>query len=255
MTLNKGLLWIGTSNIVVPGTKKEYPVAFQAGSRLSYYSSLFNTVELNSPFYKIPLPKTFERWASEVPDTFKFTVKLWKGITHAKKLAFATEDVERFMQAVDHLGDKKGCLLVQFPGSITSDYDDPVERILEQLYSLNPKGEWRIVVELRHASWYHELTYEMMHRYKASLVFHDMPNSRTPPSQEATTTVYLRYHGPKGDYKESYTDAFLHEQAEVIRKWWLQGKEVYVYFNNTVGSALQNVQLLQKLCEHMESKI
>src|SRR4051812_3794263 len=111
----KGILRIGTSNVVVPGSKKEYPEAFQAGSRLTYYGSLFNTVEVNSSFYKVPLPKTFERWASEVPDDFRFTVKFWKLVTHTKKLAYDEGNIERFMEAADFLGNKKGCLLVQFP--------------------------------------------------------------------------------------------------------------------------------------------
>ena len=247
MTEDNGILRIGTSNIVVPGIKKDYPADFQEGTRLIYYSSLFNTVELNTTFYKLPLPKTFTKWASEVPDTFKFTVKLWQGITHTKKLAFVKEDIDRFMKTTGHLGSKKGCLLVQFPGSITSDYDHPVEQILERIYELNGDNAWKVVVELRNSSWYHEMTYEMLNRYNASLVFHDIRASRTPQSNEATSVIYLRFHGPKGDYRESYTDVFLQEQAEVIKKWLVKGKEVYVYFNNTMGSALQNVQLLQKL--------
>lgn len=249
MAHTKGMLRIGTSNVVVPGGKKDFPIEFQAGTRLAYYGSLFNTVELNSTFYKIPLARTLEKWASEVPEDFKFTVKLWKGITHVKKLAFAQEDIERFMSAVHHLGHKKGCLLVQFPGSITSDYDDHVQQILEQIQQHNEGQEWRVVVELRNTSWYHELTYEMLNRHNASLVFHDKGVSKTPSYNEATSCIYLRYHGPRGDYRESYPNSFLQGQAEAIQQWLKSGKEVYAYFNNTIGSAFHNAQLLQKLVE------
>lgn len=250
MPNDKPTLRIGTSNVVVPGIKKDYPLEFQAGTRLGYYGSLFNTVELNSTFYKLPLPKTFAKWATEVPDTFKFTVKLWKGITHVKKLAFAKEDIDRFLEAANHLGTKRGCLLVQFPGSITSDYNDHVEQIVERIHDLNEEGNWKVAVEVRHASWYHEVTYEMLNKYKASLVFHDKPGSRTPSLNEATSAIYLRYHGPQGDYRGSYTDEFLQEQAELVQQWLLRGKEVYAYFNNTMGNALQNVQTLQKWTEN-----
>lgn len=246
----KGILRIGTSNVVVPSGKKDFPPHFQTGTRLSYYASLFNTVELNSTFYKLPLPRTFEKWALEVPEDFRFTLKLWKGITHGKKLVFDKADIDRFMEAAEHVGAKKGCLLVQFPGSITSDYDGPVEEILERIQERNEGQQWRVVVELRSDTWYHEITYGMLDRHKASLVFHDKGTSRTPASNEATSVVYLRYHGPRGDYRESYPDAFLEEQAERIKTWLAQDKEVYVYFNNTIGSAFHNAQMLQ----HMSSR-
>jgi len=248
MTNTKGRVWIGTSNVVIPGSKKDFPLEFQAGSRLAYYGSLFRSVELNCTFYKLPLSRTLEKWATEVPADFRFTVKLWKGITHQKKLVFDVQDIDRFMHTVDHLGSKKGCLLVQFPGSITSDYSDHVQEILERIHQQNKDGNWQVAVELRNASWYHELTYELLNKYRASLVFHDKGSSRTPKSNEAISCVYLRYHGPRGDYKESYPDSFLQEQAEAIHQWTQSGKEVYVYFNNTIGNAFQNAQLLQKLC-------
>ncbi len=118
----RGILRIGTSGIVVPGTKQDYPEQYRSGSRLSYYSSLFPTVEINSTFHKIPMPSTLAKWSAEVPESFKFTVKLWQGITHAKKLKINSDDIDLFMNTVDSIGNKKGCLLVQFPGSITSDY-------------------------------------------------------------------------------------------------------------------------------------
>jgi len=118
-----GKVWIGTSNIVVPGSKKDFPDEFQSTSRLTYYASLFNSLEINSSFYKVPRPQTFERWSSEVPDKFKFTVKLWKQVTHVKLLKFRSQDIDFFMNAANRLDNsKKGCLLVQFPPSITADY-------------------------------------------------------------------------------------------------------------------------------------
>ena len=67
-------LKIGISGIMVPGKKEDYPEAFRNGSRLKYYSSLFNTIEINSTFHKLPLPSTLARWNSEVPEDFKFTL-------------------------------------------------------------------------------------------------------------------------------------------------------------------------------------
>jgi len=59
--------------------------------------------------------------------------------------------------------------------------------------------------------------------------------------------VYLRFHGPAGDYKGGYTDAQLQQYAMRIHAWMEEGKEVYVYFNNTIGDALQNAVTLRRM--------
>src|SRR5215216_5931244 len=107
---SNGVVRIGTSGIVLPGNKQTFPKEFQSGSRLHYYGSLFNTLEINSTFYKVPLPTTFKRWSEEVPDNFQFTTKLWRQITHARKLEYNLTDIDTFMHAADYLGKKKGCL-------------------------------------------------------------------------------------------------------------------------------------------------
>lgn len=79
----RGELRIGTSNVVLPFNKSKFPEEFKQKTRLGYYASLFNTVELNSTFYKLPMARTFGKWASEVPEDFRFSIKLWKEITHS----------------------------------------------------------------------------------------------------------------------------------------------------------------------------
>src|SRR4051812_36333206 len=110
----KGICRIGTSGIVVPGTKQSFPPAFQDKSRLNYYASFLNSIEVNSSFYKIPMRSTFERWAQDVPKDFHFTIKLWKEITHVKELKSDLGNITKFLAAADLIGNKKGCLLVQF---------------------------------------------------------------------------------------------------------------------------------------------
>jgi len=241
------LVRIGTSGIVLPGAKPTFPEEYKAGTRLHYYGSLFNTLEVNSSFYKIPLPSTFAKWATEVPDDFKFTVKLWRGITHAKKLAYAVDDIDVFMRSVSHVGEKKGCLLIQFPASITFEYAIEVDKILQRLMHLNTDQQWQLALELRHPSWYQHDAYKMFDRYRLSLVLHDMPTSKTPFDYISGNSLYLRFHGPTGNYNGSYTDEFIADVARQIQLWRDNDKEIYVYFNNTIGSALANAQLLQTL--------
>src|SRR3954467_10376100 len=174
---DKGIFRIGTSGIVVPGSKQSFPVEFRDKSRLSYYGSLFNTLEVNSTFQKLPMLSTLEKWALDVPEEFQFTIKLWKEITHRKQLIINLENVDSFFNAVQHIGTKKGCLLIQFPGSITSSYSDKVEQILLRLQKLDFHGEWRKAIEFRSADWYTIETALLLSKYAVSMVFHDMPKS------------------------------------------------------------------------------
>jgi len=240
-----GMINIGTSGIVLPVNKAHFPAEFQSNSRLTYYSSLFNSLEVNSSFYKTPMPKTFAKWRDEVSDGFTFTVKMSKAITHAKNLDFDDADLKSFVTSASQLLNKKGAMLIQFPASITSAYFNKVEYIIEQVNALDT-NRWNIAVEMRHASWYNSETYTMLGRLKASLVFHDMPHSKTPLDQNATDIIYLRLHGPKGDYKGSYSDQQILSFSTWLTKWRTEGKIIYVYFNNTIGGAFNNAISLQK---------
>lgn len=105
----------GTSGLVLPVKNKQfYPVAFQDKSRLTYYASLFNSIEINSSFYKIPMPSTVAKWAERVLEHFRFTFKLWREITHVKGLAFDPVNVERFMYTIDQIGNKKAVCWYNF---------------------------------------------------------------------------------------------------------------------------------------------
>jgi uncharacterized protein YecE (DUF72 family) len=245
--VQKGVVRIGTSGIVLPGTKASFPEEFQSGSRLHYYASLFNTLEVNSSFYKIPLSKTFERWTTEVPDDFQFTVKLWQGITHVKRLAYIPENIDIFMHAVNHLGNKKGCLLIQFPASISFQYANSVSDILERINQSNKDGLWKLAIEFRHSSWYQDDVYRMLQKHNTSLVLHDMPTSKTPDNHPTANFVYLRFHGPTGKYDGAYSEKVIQHHADIVKQLVNEGKDVYIYFNNTIGGALQNAKLFQQL--------
>lgn len=249
MTKKAGQIYIGTSNVVVPGNKASFPAAYQSKSRLHYYSTLFNTVEINSSFYKTPLFTTYEKWVQEVPGDFRFSIKLARDITHAKDLKSDWAHLEKFMRTAAGTGDKKGCLLVQFPGKITLDYFSRVEQILERLTDRAPAEQWPLAVEFRHPGWYVGETRELLDEFKASLVLHDMPKSKIWDLQTKAPFVYLRFHGEKGDYKGSYSPAFLKERAAEIRDWQKKGKDVYAYFNNTIGDAFENARSLKKMLE------
>jgi uncharacterized protein YecE (DUF72 family) len=245
----KGIFRIGTSNIVVPGNRLTYPEAFHGKSRLNYYSSFFNSLEINSSFYKVPMPATFEKWAHDVPEDFRFTVKLSKEITHAKDLSSDLSSIEIFLNAANKLVDKKGCLLIQFPGKITIEYYSQVENILNKIKENDKGEEWKIAVEFRHTGWYISETFEMMNDYKASVVIHDITKGRNSRVDDNAAFIFMRFHGPSGNYRGSYSKEQLKIYAVNIRAWLKQGKDVYAYFNNTIGNAFENAMEIQAMVE------
>lgn len=236
--------YAGTSGLLSPIPKRDFLPEYQDKSRLAYVATLFNSIEINSSFYKLPKAATVARWANEVTPNFKFTYKLWKEITHNKELTFKPGDVYDFMQAINAVGDKKGCLLIQFPPSLTATYTPQLEILLDTIKHID--SSWHIAIEFRHPSWYHNAVYDVLNRHKAAMVIHDMPASASPIITFDANVVYLRFHGPGGRYRGSYEDDLLHDYAIYIKEWQNEGKTVYAYFNNTAGDALNNLITLNR---------
>lgn len=239
----------GTSGLVLPVPNKHaFPDSFKDKSRLTYYASLFNSIEVNSSFYKVPRPATVAGWAQEVPAGFRFTFKLFRGITHNKLLAFEEASIEPFMQTINKIGDKKGALLIQLPKSTTINLVQ-LKRLLSSIACYGTG--WQLSMEFRDKSWYHAEVYAILKDFNAAIVVHDMPGSAPPVLEQWASHAYLRYHGEKGDYRGSYTKDFLREQARVVRENLLGHKTVYAYFNNTIGDAVKNVTLLNEMVDNL----
>jgi uncharacterized protein YecE (DUF72 family) len=191
---------------------------------------------------------TYQKWALDVPDDFQFSIKLSREITHVKKLAFDSSNTIRFIQKAEGLGDKKGCLLIQFPGAITLDYYNEVEQILQEIDAESkPDFQWRKAIEFRDPSWHTGETYELLDYYRAVSVLHDFKKAKLSDIFGKQEFVYLRFHGPKGDYRGSYDDGLLKSKAVQIKRWLNEGMDVYAYFNNTIGNAFENAHSFKKM--------
>ncbi len=239
----------GISGLDLPVPRSQYPVEFQGKSRLQYYASLFNTLEINSIFYKLPRSSTVVNWAESVPDNFRFTCKVSKTITHSKELQFEAKDVDDFIKIVENIGYKKGCLLAQFPPSLKIEKLDQLQRFLETLGEAIHKTRWKLAVEFRDPCWYEREVQELLEEYDAAMVIQDIPKSTTPLTFVRGDFIYVRFHGPEPRYRGNYSDEFLQKYAGYIKTWLSEKKTVYVYFNNTVGAAVENLQALNKLVQ------
>jgi uncharacterized protein YecE (DUF72 family) len=223
----------GTSGLVLPVPNKQaFPPEFRDKSRLTYYASLFNSIEINSSFYKVPMGSTVHKWAESVPDNFTFTFKMWKEVTHGKG---SLPEIDKFMAVINEVGEKKGSLLIQLPPSTTIAKRAWLETMFKRIQ------DWPIAIEFRHASWYTPEIYAMADAFNVSIVLQDMPASYNILLNEKAPFVYIRFHGPAGDYKGGYTEEVLAGYALQIKTWLAAGKDVYVYFNNTIGDAVKNL--------------
>ena len=238
------LFYSGTSGVDLPVPRSQYPAEFREKSRLHYYASLFNSIEINSIFYKLPRNSTVANWAESVPDNFRFTFKVSKTITHVKGLEFAIKDVDEFITTVEHIGDKKGCLLAQFPPSLHIEKINQLQKLLETLGEATENRNWKIAMEFRNSSWYEREVYELLEEFNVRLVIHDIPKSATPLGDVRGDFIYLRFHGPEPRYRGDYNDNVLKQYAMYIKGWLNEKKTVYAYFNNTAGAAIKNLQTL-----------
>lgn len=237
----------GLSGFQLPIPKYKFPQQYRDSSRLTYYSTFFNSIEFNSTFYKIPKAATVARWSDSVNENFRFTFKLWKQITHIKNLNFQRSDVELFLKSINHAGEKKGCLLIQFPPGFDSENSDNLNELLRCIKDFDPENSWKIAVEFRNTSWYKKETYRLLDNFKAAIVIHDIRASAPPLLESKADFVYLRFHGPDSNYRGSYSEDFLTEYTERIIDWINKDKKVFVYFNNTKGDAYNNLISLNEM--------
>jgi uncharacterized protein YecE (DUF72 family) len=201
-------IYVGTSGWSYPrgaGTWKGYFYPTGKIKELEYYSQFFNTVEVNSSFYRPPNPGYVYNWARQVPQGFLFTVKLWQKFTHPKMYEEATgeaaaisqDDVDLFKKSIEPLAryGKLGALLAQFPPSFKNDGFG--QQILGAV--IKTFNEYRLAVELRHRSWSDdESTAKLLRESSVSWVQIDEPKFKTSIAAEVPVTAdmaYFRFHG------------------------------------------------------------
>jgi uncharacterized protein YecE (DUF72 family) len=220
-----------------------YPPGTPPADRLAHYVRRFETVELNSSFYRWPRQATFAAWRQRLPSAFLLTVKAPRGLTHGKRLYSPEVWVDRIAACWHELGDRRAVLLVQLAPGHERD-DDRLRYLLERL------PDWmRVSVELRHPSWHVEQVFDLLERNRVAYCV--MSGAGLPCVLRATAPfVYVRLHGPDQQYLYggSYSDDDLRWWADRLREWQRAGKDVFAYFNNDGGgNAVRNAETLRGL--------
>jgi uncharacterized protein YecE (DUF72 family) len=223
-----------------------YATAGSLAKWFDHYASVFDTVEINNSFYRLPEAVTFERWAQRAPGGFVFAVKASRFLTHMKKLKEPEAPLQRMFDRVPGLGAHLGPVLYQLPPGWSVDAPR-LEHFLQAL----PRGV-RHVVEFRDPSWYGDNVMELLRRYDVALCLHDMRGSATERTRVGSF-VYVRFHGPTGQYSGGYSDERLRTWADWLAVQQRDGADVYAYFNNDVGGhAPRDALTLRRLLEHSQ---
>lgn len=262
-----GEIRVGTSGWSYPSGKGTwngifYPVA-AARTRgrgrfdeLAFYAEHFDTVEINSTFYRVPSVSTAKSWGRRTPPGFEFSLKLFQKFTHPEMFQEATggdpwslgqKDVDEFRAAIDPLAsaDKLGALLAQFPASFKNEPDSRgyLEWLLERF-----RG-YMVAVELRHRSWSDDPvdTLTMLDAFDAAWTQIDEPKFRFSIRQNLLPNVrtfyYLRLHGrnaaqwwkhdkSEDRYNYLYSAEELKPFAKAAETASRKVKKAYLYANN-----------------------
>jgi len=169
-----------------------YPEDLDNKYWLSYYSKIFNFVEIDSTFYRIPSKFMVNNWDKRTPDNFRFAVKFPKVITHDKRLKDVGKDIERFYDVMEPLYDKILVFLIQLPPSLQ--IVEGLDLLKNLQYTLDPS--FRYAIEVRHYSWFNELFYNYIKEKNYCLVWSQLDILITPPVV-TTDFVYLRLIGDR----------------------------------------------------------
>ncbi len=224
-----------------------YPEKVKPAAYLEHYVTVFDCVELNASFYRIPNIKTVQGWVRRTPDSFRFCAKMSRFITHQKRLVDAEKALDRFLKVFDPLRDRLGPFLVQLPPSLRFDTETAVA-FFRLLASRRNLGEFAL--EARHDSWFMPECVSLMEHYGIAGVIAD--SGRRFAGREVRThpIVYLRFHGPDGHYHDSYPTEALETYARKIIGWLSEGYRIWAFFNNDFeGHAVYNARELKALVE------
>jgi uncharacterized protein YecE (DUF72 family) len=247
-----GKIYIGTSGYYYRHwIGRFYPERLIKAKWIEYYAKVFDTVELNTTFYHLPRSKTIEGWIRKTPTNFLFSVKVHQIITHIKKLQGVRSDFYGFMKVIKPLKiyNRLGCILHQFPPTL--EYDTA---LLSDYIALLPKG-YRHVFEFRNPEFLNDAIFLILKENKVGLCISHMRGIETPPVATADF-VYFRFHGPEERYRSIYDEKQLDRFSDLIWGFLLEGKTVFVYFNNDFNAyAVENaISLRNKILKLINSK-
>jgi uncharacterized protein YecE (DUF72 family) len=217
-----------------------YPPKLVQRLWLTSYCESFDTVEVNSSFYRLPTSDTVQRWADVLPGGFVLAMKVSRFLTHVKRLREPAEPVERLMGVLGPLRERGllGPLLVQLPPDLPAELDR-----LDQTLAEFPGGV-RVAVEPRHQSWFTGDLRALLTERGAALVWADRDGRSLGPLWRTTSWAYLRLHHGRNGW--GYDNRDLSRWAGRLA----EAGDGYAYANNDPGAAaVRDARRLRSMVE------
>lgn len=204
-----------------------YPQGLPASRWLEHYATVFDTVEVNTTFYRLAKRESVQRWVTQAPEGFCFAVKSSRYLTHMKRLTDMDRGLRRLLEPLEPLADADmmGPMLWQLPANF--------QRSDERLaYALDRLPPGRHTFEFRHPSWFCAQVYELLRWHNVALTIADRPGLEEFQSHEMTADfTYVRFHHGHRGRRGNYSPTELAEWAARLARWSAD-VDVYAYFNN-----------------------
>jgi uncharacterized protein YecE (DUF72 family) len=220
-----------------------YPSDAPASTWFAHYAEQFDTVELNSTFYRLPRDSTVRQWADQAPPGFCYAVKVGQFGSHRMKLRDPRSWLTRHLERVELLGDHLGPNLVQLPPRWHRN-----SARLDEFLSVAPR-RLRWAIEFRDRTWLDDDVFDVLARHNAALCIHDLLDRH--PWELTADWTYVRFHGPSATtaaYHGRYGRRRLRRVAERLTTWLDQDVDVFAYFNNDFeGHAVADATTLGEL--------
>jgi uncharacterized protein YecE (DUF72 family) len=221
-----------------------YPPGMGQARWLQRYGEVFDTVEVNSTFYRLASRDAVARWVQSTPADFVFALKASRYLIHMKKLRDIEQGIARFYERIEPLVDspKLGPVLWQLPEWFTRD-DETLDRALDRL----PIG--RHCFEFRHPSWFCDDVYALLRSRAVALAIGDHPERGFQPLVLTTDWTFVRFHHGRRGRRGNYSSTELREWA--VRLSALRREaDVLAYFNNDwEGFAVRNALSLRRMLD------
>jgi uncharacterized protein YecE (DUF72 family) len=194
---------------------------------LEHYAQRFDTVEVNTTFYRLPNRDAVARWVEQTPSSFVFAVKASRYLTHIKRLTDLDGGVARFYERIEPLvrSSKLGPVLWQLPPTFKRD-----DERLANAVARFPDGKHAI--EFRHRSWFADDVYALLREHGVALVIADRPEVHSFQSHVLTAEwTFVRFHHGSRGRRGNYSERELEEWAQRFERWH-RDVEIWAYFNN-----------------------
>jgi uncharacterized protein YecE (DUF72 family) len=196
-------LLVGTSGWAYPEWRGSfYPERIPQREFLEHYAGVLTACEVNATFYRTQAPSTLERWAGAVPPDFRFAIKAHRRLTFRRNLGSVAGDTEFFAEfsaSLEPLGEKLGCMLVQFPAFVERD-DAALESVLDALPAVP------LACEFHHPSWHVPAIEERLVERGATVCMRE-ETGEAPARLAPGPIAYIRLKG--GRYPDRERDAVL----------------------------------------------